>query len=179
MSSFFLGCGVQTASRSASEPAAAPPTPAKSDSAPVVQAAPPPVAHADSTGADPRPQVLVEGLAFTGVRTRLIPHVMGRGWALSVNKGDSVEFIRPADAVLSQALFGLVPASGTRIMLRFRLKAVAGGTQVATVSHLVGKSGVLPYKAFAPVLTANLEDLRQDLLAAPVSTDPKIDRIRK
>lgn len=128
---------------------------------------------------DPRPQVLVEGVAFTGVRTRLIPHVMGRGWALSVNKGDSIEFIRSADAVLSQALFGLVPASGTRILLRFRLKTVVGGTQITTVSHLVGKSGTLPYKAFAPVLTDNLEDLRRDLLSAPVSTGSRVDRIKK
>ena len=137
------------------------------------------MAHVDSTGVDPRPQVLVEGIAFTGVRTRLIPHVMTRGWALSVNKGDSIEFTRPTDAALSQALFGLVPAPGTKLLLRFRLKSVSGGTQIEAISHLVGKTGFLPYKASSPVLMASLEDLRHDLLTAPVSTDPQVDRVKK
>jgi len=137
------------------------------------------VAHADSTSPEPRPQVLVEGIDFAGVRTRLIPHVMGRGWMLSVNKGDSIEFIRPADATLSQALFGLVPPGGTKLLLRFRLKPVAGGTQIETASHLIGKSGMLPYRASSPMLAASLEDLRHDLLTAPVSTDPQVDRVKK
>jgi hypothetical protein len=137
------------------------------------------VAHADSTSPEPRPQVLVQGIDFSGVRTRLIPHVMGRGWMLSVNKSDSIEFVRPADPDLSLAIFGIVPPRGSRVSLRFRLTAMPHGTRIEIVGHLLGSSGPLPYRASADVLAANLEDLRHDLLTAPVSTDPQVDRIKK
>jgi hypothetical protein len=151
---------------------------AKPDSAVVTPSAAP-VAHADSTSPEARPQVVVEGIDFTGVRTRLIPHVMSRGWMLSVNKGDSIEFVRPADAELSQAIFGVVPPRGARINLRFRLTALPNGTRIEIVGHLLGRSGPLPYRASADVLAANLDDLRHDLMTAPISTDPQVDRVKK
>ncbi|HXP90865.1 MAG TPA: hypothetical protein VN931_08060 [Fibrobacteria bacterium] len=138
-----------------------------------------PVAHPDSTSPEARPQVVVEGIDFTGVRTRLIPHVMSRGWMLSVNKSDSIEFVRPAVPELSQAIFGVVPPRGSRVCLRFRLTAVPNGTRIEIVGHLLGRSGPLPYRASADVLAANLDDLRHDLLTAPVSTDPQVDRVAK
>jgi hypothetical protein len=137
------------------------------------------VAHADSTSPEARPQVVVEGIDFAGVRTRLIPHVMGRGWMLSVNKSDSIEFVRPADPELSKAIFGIVPPRGTRVSLRFRLTALPHGTKIEIVGHLLSNSGPLPYRASADVLAANLEDLRHDLLAAPASADPQVDRVKK
>ena len=121
----------------------------------------------------------MEGIDFAGVRTRLIPHVMSRGWMLSVNKSDSIEFVRPADPDLSRAIFGIVPPRGTRIALRFRLTALPHGTRIEIVGHLLGSSGPLPYRASADVLADNLEDMRHDLLTAPVSSDPQVDRVKK
>ena len=179
--SLFGGCASHSASRAEEGPPNAPPSPvksAKSDSAAIAQPAAP-VAHVDSTSPEARPQVVVEGIDFAGVRTRLIPHVMSRGWMLSVNKSDSIEFVRPAVPELSQAIFGIVPPRGSRICLRFRLTALPEGTRIAIVGHLLGRTGPLPYRASADVLTANLDDLRHDLLTAPVSTDPQVDRIAK
>ena len=136
------------------------------------------MAHVDSTGKDPRPQVVVEGIKFIGVRTRLIPRVMGKGWNLTVNKGDSIEFMRVADTAMSQTLFGLDPQPGTRIRLRFRLKARPEGTRIETASHLVGRAGQLPYRASMEVLAQSLEELRQDLLTAPPSHAPSVDRVK-
>jgi hypothetical protein len=180
-SSFFVGCASSASRTEEGAPAsgATPSKPAKPDSGTVGQPTPPPVVHADSTSPEPRPQVLVEGIDFAGVRTRLIPHVMGRGWMLSVNKSDSIEFVRPADPELSQAIFGIVPPRGTRVSLRFRLTALPHGTRIEIVGHLLGSFGPLPYRASADVLAANLEDLRHDLLTAPVSTEPQVDRIKK
>jgi hypothetical protein len=140
---------------------------------------PAPIAHADSTSPEARPQVVVEGIDFTGVRTRLIPHVMSRGWMLSVNKSDSIEFVRPAVPELAQAIFGIAPPRGSRICLRFRLAALPDGTRIEIVGHLLGRSGPLPYRASADVLAANLDDLRHDLMTAPGSTDPQVDRVGK
>lgn len=136
------------------------------------------MAKPDSTGADPRVEVLVEDMDFPGVRTRLVPHVMERGWMLSVNKGDSIEFLRPADPALSQMLFGLVPESGSRIRLRFRLATVPGGVKIASMSHLIGRNGLLPYRASKELLAQSLEELKHDLLTAPVNTEPQVDRIK-
>jgi len=181
-SSFLAGCASHRATRAGEGPPNAPPSPVKSanpDSSAVVAQPVAPVAHVDSTSPEARPQVVVEGIDFSGVRTRLIPHVMSRGWMLSVNKSDSIEFVRPAVPELSQAIFGIVPPRGSRICLRFRLTALPEGTRIAIVGHLLGRTGPLPYRASADVLTANLDDLRHDLLTAPVSTDPQVDRIAK
>jgi|GEM_PF-1456386 len=178
---WFTGCASGTASREAVPPP--PPTPAEAKSGPGVAQPPPPpppppVAKLDSTGVDARPSVLVEGIDFAGVRTRLIPHVMGRGWALTVNKSDSIEFQRPANSGFSLELFGLASPPGARILIRFRLKADSGGTRIEATSRLIGRSGVLPYKASAAVLEASLEDLRQDLKSAPTSKGDEVDRVK-
>jgi hypothetical protein len=150
------------------------PTPAAAEAPP----APPPVAKLDSTGSDPRPEVLVDDMDYTGVRTRLIPHVMGKGWMLSVNKGDSIEFQRPAEAGLTQMLFGLVPPPGSRIRLRFRLTSVPEGVKIATMGHLLGANGPYPYKASKEILALSLEELKGDLKSAPVYTEPQVDRVK-
>ena len=115
---------------------------------------------------------------FVGVRTRLIPRVMGKGWMLSVNKGDSIEFLRPADPSMTQALFGTLPPSGGRIRLRFRLSSEADGIRISAASHLLGAAGATPDEASREILLQSLDELRQDLLTAPVSTEPKIDRVK-
>jgi len=177
----ILGCAGNPAPQP-SVPEAAPPQPAAKLVPPATanpsEPAPPVVAKLDSTSADPRVEVLVEDMDFSGVRTRLVPHVMGRGWMLSVNKGDSIEFLRPADPGLAQMLFGLVPDPGTRIRLRFRLTTVPGGVKIASMGHLIGRNGPLPYRASAALLTQSLEELKHDLLTAPVSTETQVDRIK-
>ncbi len=148
--------------------------------------APPPVAPTkpaglvDSTGEDPRPVVIIEKLGFAGVRTRMIPHVMGRGWALSVNKSDSIEFVRPAEAELSQQLFGVIPEVGTKIRLRFRLAHTAGNNvRIEVCSHLVARTGQMPYRANLEMLTLSLEELKTFLATAPTGGGVVIDRVRK
>ena len=180
------GCGATTATtgakaESGGTPANASAAKAESGKTAVASAATipaPAVVHVDSTGQDPRPQVLVEGVDLVGVRTRLIPHVMGRGWALTVNKSDSIEFQRSADPALAQALFGLNPEPGTKILLRFRLATASDGTRIQAVSHLLGRSGALPYRASADVLVGSLEELRRDILSAPTSNGTAVDRVK-
>jgi len=178
----LCGCGATTATtgakaESGGTPATASAAKAESGKTPAVATAPA-VVHVDSTGQDPRPQVLVEGVDLVGVRTRLIPHVMGRGWALTVNKSDSIEFQRSADPALAQALFGLNPEPGTKILLRFRLATASDGTRIQAVSHLLGRSGALAYRASVDVLVGSLEDLRRDILSAPTSNGTAVDRVK-
>lgn len=176
-----LGCaGQKPLPQTAAEPAAPPPAakPSSPSTPGPTEPVAPVVAKLDSTGADPRVEVLVEDMDFSGVRTRLVPHVMGRGWMLSVNKGDSIEFLRPADPGLAQMLFGLVPEPGTRIRLRFRLATVPGGVKISSMGHLIGRNGPLPYRASKELLAQSLEELKHDLLTAPVSTEPQVDRLK-
>ncbi len=112
------------------------------------------------------------------VRTRMIPRVMGRGWTLSVNKGDSVEFLRNADPELTAHLFRSPPVPASRIRLRFRLKQEKAGVTITSVAHLVGVA-VYPYRAVPSVLEENLTDLRTFLMTAPSSMAPIIDRVDK
>ncbi|MBK8804664.1 MAG: hypothetical protein IPN71_21905 [Fibrobacteres bacterium] len=148
--------------------------------------APPPVAPTkpagmvDSTGDDPRPVVVVEKLGFAGVRTRLIPHVMGRGWALSVNKSDSIEFIRAAEPELSHQLFGVIPEAGTKVRLRFRLSSSTGKmVRIEVCSHLIARTGQMPYRANVDMLTQSLEEMKVFLSTAPSGGGIVIDRVRK
>jgi len=178
----ILGCAGNNAPQQ-SRTETAPPPPSTKNAVPATtpnpaEPAAPVVAKLDSTSADPRVEVLVEDMDFSGVRTRLVPHVMGRGWMLSVNKGDSIEFLRPADPGLAQMLFGLVPEPGSKIRLRFRLTSVPGGVRIASMGHLIGRNGPLPYRASGPVLAQSLEELKNDLLAAPVYTEPPVDRLK-
>jgi len=117
--------------------------------------------------------VFIAGQNFYEVRTKLIPRVMGRGWTLLVNKNDSLEFFRPADSVLTTALFGIPPEPGQRIRLRFRLVPEGNGTWIALMGHLMGKNGELPAIAYAQPLVANLAALQEDLLAAPTTQAPQ------
>lgn len=147
--------------------------------APVPVAPTKPAGLVDSTGDDPRPIIIIEKLGFAGVRTRMIPHVMGRGWALSVNKPDSIEFQRPAEAELSQPLFGVIPEVGTKVRLRFRLATTAGNNvRIEVCSHLVGRNGPLPYRANLEMLQSSLEDLKTFLSTAPTG-GVVIDKVRK
>jgi len=144
----------------------APPAP------PVVQ----PALVPDSTGPEPRPNILVEKQNFQAVRTRLIPRVMGRGWTLTVNKPDSIEFIRNADPAMTAYLFRSAPVPAARIRLRFRLKQEKQGVVITSTAHLVGNA-VYPYRPVAKVLEENLAELRGDLLTAPSTMAPLIDRV--
>jgi hypothetical protein len=121
----------------------------------------------------PRPTVFIAGQNLYEVRTKLVPRVMGRGWTLLVNKSDSLEFFRPADSILTSALFGRAPEPGQRIRLRFRLVPEGGGTWIALMGHLIGKEGELPYFAYEHPLAANLAALQEDLLAAPATQSPQ------
>lgn len=121
----------------------------------------------------PRPTVFIAGQNLYEVRTKLVPRVMGRGWTLLVNKSDSLEFFRPADSILTTALFGLSPEPGQRIRLRFRLASEGSGTWIALMGHLIGKDGELPNIAYEHPLAANLTALQEDLLAAPPTQAPQ------
>ncbi len=121
----------------------------------------------------PRPTVFIAGQNLYEVRTKLVPRVMGRGWTLLVNKSDSLEFFRPADSILTTALFGLSPEPGQRLRLRFRLTSEGSGTWIALMGHLVGKEGELPNIAYEHPLAANLTALQEDLLAAPPTQSPQ------
>lgn len=139
-----------------------------------------PAGMVDSTSDDPRPVVVVEKIGFSGVRTRLIPHVMGRGWALSVNKGDSIEFIRAAEPELSQQLFGVIPEAGTKVRLRFRLSSSAGNmVRIEVCSHLIARTGQMPYRANVDMLTQSLEEMKVFLSTAPTGGGIVIDKVRK
>jgi hypothetical protein len=140
--------------------------------APVVQ----PVLVPDSTGPEPRPFVVVEKQNLKAVRTRLIPRVMGRGWTLSVNKSDSIEFLRNADPAMTAFLFKSPPVPAARIRLRFRLKEDKQNVTIVSTAHLVGNA-VYPYRPVLKVLEENLAELRTDLLTAPSSMAPLIDRV--
>lgn len=148
------------------------------DSTPVVP--PPvevkPVLVPDSTGSEVRVSVVVEKNNLNSVRTRLIPRVMGRGWTLSVNKSDSIEFLRNADPDLTALLFHSAPLPASRIRLRFRLEAIKDGSKVKSVkitstADLVGMT-VYPYRPVAKVLEENLAELRDDLIKSPSVLDP-------
>lgn len=143
---------------------------------PAPQAAVQPVAQTpkvDSTSPPPRPTVLIPGQNVFAVRTKLVPRVMGSGWVLMVNKPDSLEFFRPADSVLTTYLFGLSPAPGQKLRLRFILKREGDGTRIALMGHLIGKDGPLPYVAQEAPLMENLTSLQADLLAAPPMQPPE------
>lgn len=143
-----------------------------------VDSTPKPVLIPDSTGPEPRPSILVEKHDMKAVRTRMIPRVMGRGWTLSVNKNDSIEFLRNADPELTALLFRSPPVPASRIRLRFRLKQEKSGVAITSVAHLVG-AAVYPYRAVPAVLEENLTDLRTFLMTAPSSMAPIIDRVDK
>lgn len=130
----------------------------------------------DSTGPEPRPSVVVEKQNLKAVRTRLIPRVMGRGWTLSVNKSDSIEFIRNADPAMTAFLFRSPPVPASRIRLRFRLRQDKQGVAIVSTAHLVGNA-VYPYRPVLKVLEDNLAELRTDLLTAPSTMAPLIDRV--
>lgn len=137
---------------------------------------PKPALIPDSTGPEVRPSVLVEKNNMQSVRTRLIPRVMGKGWTLSVNKSDSIEFLRNADAELTAMLFRSPPVPASRIRLRFRLESIKEGSKVVAVkitstAHLVG-AAVYPYRPVAQLLEDNLEEMRTELLAAPSVLKP-------
>jgi len=130
----------------------------------------------DSTGAEVRPSVVVEKNNLKSVRTRLIPRVMGKGWTLSVNKSDSIEFLRNADPELTALLFHSPPFPATRIRLRFRLEPIKDGAKtkavkITSTAHLVGMA-VYPYRPVAKVLEENLAELRDDLMNSPSVLDP-------
>ena len=144
----------------------------------VVDSAPKPALVPDSTGPEPRPSILVEKHNMKSVRTRMIPRVMGHGWTLSVNKADSIEFIRNADPELTAFLFHSRPVPASRIRLRFRLKQEKAGVTITSVAHLVG-TAVYPYRAVSKVLEDNLAELRADLIAGPSTMAPIIDRVDK
>lgn len=127
----------------------------------------------------PRPTVFIAGQNLYEVRTKLVPRVMGRGWTLLVNKSDSLEFFRPADSILTSALFGQAPEPGQRIRLRFRLVPEGGGTWIALMGHLIGKDGELPVFAYEHPLAANLTALQEDLLAAPPTQSPQKGRKKR
>ncbi len=173
---FVFGC----AGKQPSLPAPSSPTensgPAKaSDSLPsqevTAPVAEPVVLTPDSLGPQPRPFVVVENNNFKSVRTRLIPRVMGRGWTLSVNKSDSIEFLRNADAAVTAFLFHCPPVPAARIRLRFRLQQVKDGVKIVSTAHLVGTS-VYPYRPVLKVLEDNLAELRTDLMNSPSTLDP-------
>ncbi|MCB9496103.1 MAG: hypothetical protein H6686_04360 [Fibrobacteria bacterium] len=131
----------------------------------------------DSLRVAPRPVVFISGQSIFDVRTKLVPRVMGRGWTLLVNKPDSLEFFRRSDTTLSLALFGVAHGPTERIRLRFRLQQDSSrGTWIALMGHLVGREGDLPEVAFEAPLMENLAALRDDLLAAPPTQDPKKKR---
>lgn len=143
----------------------------------VAPVAPPaPVLVPDSTGPEPRPAVVVEKHNLKSVRTRPIPRVMGKGWTLSVNKSDSIEFLRNADPAMTAMLFHSGPVPSARIRLRFRLEPVKDGVKITSTAHLVG-SVVYAYRPVAKVLEENLAELRADLLAGPSTMAPIIDRV--
>jgi len=151
----------------------------KRDSVPdTVAVVPPPALVPDSVGPEPRPSILVEKHDMKSVRTRMIPRVMGRGWTLSVNKGDSIEFLRNADPELTALLFRSPPVPASRIRLRFRLAQDKHGVTITGVAHL-GGAAVYPYHAVQEVLEENLTDLREFLKTAPSSMAPIIDRVDK
>lgn len=149
------------------------------DSAPVTVAPPvevKPVLVPDSSGPEVRPSVVVEKNNMKSVRTRLIPRVMGKGWMLSVNKSDSIEFLRNAEPELTALLFQSPPVPAARIRLRFRLEPIKEGAKVTAVkitstAHLVGMT-VYPYRPVAKVLEENLAELRTDLISSPSVLDP-------
>lgn len=145
--------------------------------APVAPVEPPPVLVPDSTGTEPRPHVLVEKHNLQSVRTRLIPRVMGKGWTLSVNKSDSIEFLRNAEPALTAMLFRSPPVPSSRIRLRFRLEQQGkDGVKITSTAQLVGNA-VYPYRAVSKILEDNLAELRADLLAGPSTMAPIIDRV--
>lgn len=137
-----------------------------------------PVLIPDSTGTEPRPWVMVEKQTIHSVRTRLIPRVMGKGWTLSVNKSDSIEFLRNADPELTAMLFHCPPLPASRIRLRFRLESVKAGStsavqgvKITSTAHMVGMT-VYPYRPAAKILEDNLAELRNDLMSGPSILDP-------
>ncbi len=179
-----MGCAGKTPAPKESTPTPPVPTPEPRDTVAAKTPAPPPVAPSaprlapDSVGPEPRPSILVEKHDMKSVRTRMIPRVMGRGWTLSVNKGDSIEFLRHADPELTAFLFNSPPVPAARIRLRFRLKQDKQGIVITSVAHLVGTT-VYPYRAVSKVLEDNLAELRDDLLAGPSTLAPIIDRVDK
>lgn len=149
----------EAAKEAPAKPVEAPPEPPKPELVP------------DSTGPEVRPSVLVEKNNLKSVRTRLIPRVMGKGWTLSVNKSDSIEFLRNADAELTAMLFRSPPVPASRIRLRFRLQQVKEGVKITSTAHLVG-AAVYPYRPVAKLLEDNLQEMRTELLAAPSVLKP-------
>jgi hypothetical protein len=125
----------------------------------------------DSTGPEVRVSVVVEKNNLKSVRTRLIPRVMGKGWTLSVNKSDSIEFLRNADPDLTAMLFHSPPLPASRIRLRFRLEANGKTVKITSTAHLVGMT-VYPYRPVAKILEENLAELRDDLIKSPSVLDP-------
>lgn len=180
MAIFAVGCaGKVSQSSTFTLPGPEPVRDSLKDSTPVEEVPPVEVAPAlvpDSTGPEVRPSILVEKNNMKSVRTRLIPRVMGKGWTLSVNKSDSIEFLRNADPDLVALLFRSPPLPAARIRLRFRLEAVkeAGKTvavKITSTAHLVGMT-VYPYRPVEQILQENLAELRTDLMTSPSILDP-------
>jgi hypothetical protein len=101
---------------------------------------------------------------------------MGKGWTLSVNKSDSIEFLRNADPDLTALLFHSPPVAAARIRLRFRLEQIKEGgnaksVKITSTAHLVGMA-VYPYRPVAKILEENLAELRDDLIKSPSVLDP-------
>lgn len=183
LSVLLAACGSSRPASSIPSSTAAPPSQpsvampsAAATATPDAQVSAHPVAQSpkvDSTSPPPRPTVLIPGQNTFAVRTKLVPRVMGSGWVLMVNKPDSLEFFRPADSILTTYLFGLSPAPGQRLRLRFILKGEGDGTRIALMGHLIGKDGPLPYVAQEAPLVENLTSLQADLLAAPPMQPPE------
>ena len=180
MAIFAIGCAGRVSTTSiASPPTSEPAREAPKDTTPAVVAPPvepKQVLVPDSTGPEVRVSAVVEKNNLKSVRTRLIPRVMGKGWTLSVNKSDSIEFLRNADPDLTALLFHSPPLPAARIRLRFRLEPVkegsnAKGVKITSTAHLVGMA-VYPYRPVAKILEENLAELRNDLMSSPSVLDP-------
>lgn len=103
---------------------AAPKPASKAVAKPVATA---PTLHGDTTSR-PSASILLPGLKVEQVKSKITPRLMNRGWMMTQNRNDSVDFNMQADSAL---VGGLFPTAAwqprQRVILRFGIRNTAEG----------------------------------------------------
>lgn len=158
--------------------------------APVAKAAPKPptaVPARGDTTTRPTATIVLPGLKVEQVKAKITPRLMNRGWMMTQNRNDSVDFNHLADSTLVGSLFPTATwQPRQRVILRFGIRNSPDGAQTRLQAILLtpkDSTGALtrsPLPADSSVLHQSLEAIQVEEfgpgMLIPTLEGPKKDK---
>jgi len=130
----------------------------------------------------PSAQIVLPDLKVEQVKSKIVPRLMNRGWMLTQNRNDSVDFTGPGDSALVASLFQVPYLPQQRVTLRFGLRNSPEGvvTRLQALLLAPNEKGLLSRTATpadTAVLRQSLEAIQAEEFApgmlVPTKEGPK------